>query len=316
MEPKKAIFWVIFFTLTSFVATAQDEMFKVLASKGENKVSSSGGAWTTMTIGKKLHKNDKIVVAANGYLGLAHSCGKTIEIKKAGTYEVGKLASEVAAQNQGVCKKYVDFVVGEMTTQEEDMSKNKHKYMAVTGSVERGFGVKSFIPNNATVLPKKVILHWLPDTVVTDPVYVVQVMDMFNEVKYTTKTKNTFAEVDLGSIKAPEDQVVLWTVIVEDREMNTVDPRSLNLLPAEQSAPILAELDSISTEISEESALNNFVMASYYARKDLLVDAISCYEKAIALAPDVEDYRIAYNKFLIEKGLAESAEKRKQKKSK
>ena len=36
--------------------------------------------------------------------------GKTIELKKSGTFEVAKLASEVLAQNSTLGKKYVDYM--------------------------------------------------------------------------------------------------------------------------------------------------------------------------------------------------------------
>ena len=145
MNSKFTTLLTFFIFTICFTASAQDEMFKVLVSKGANQVTSPKAPATNLTIGKKLYKEDKITVGANGYLGLAHNCGKTIEIKTPGTYEVSKLAAEVAAQNKGICKKYVDFVVGEMTSQDEDMAKNKYKYMAVTGSVDRGGEVKNHL---------------------------------------------------------------------------------------------------------------------------------------------------------------------------
>src|SRR5438034_285917 len=118
---------ILLVSITSLFA--QDAVFKVLASKGANKVISTTTGEQKILIGKKIVATDKIVIGEGGYLGLAHSNGKTIELKKPGTYEVSKLSGEVAAQNAGVAKKYVDYVAGEMASQDEDMAKNRHKYM-------------------------------------------------------------------------------------------------------------------------------------------------------------------------------------------
>jgi len=94
---------------------AQDEIFKVLASSGSNKVQAQGATdWKPLFFGKKLLKGDKIIIADKGYLGLVFKNGKSIEIKKPGTYEVSKLAAEVAKQNASVNTKYTDFLAGEM----------------------------------------------------------------------------------------------------------------------------------------------------------------------------------------------------------
>jgi len=115
-------------------------MFKVLASSGSNKVQAQGAAdWKPLFFGKKLMKGDKITIADKGYLGLVFKNGKSIELKKAGTYEVSKLAGEVAKQNASVNAKYTDFLAGEMgKTGNDDMARNRYKYMSVTGSVVRG----------------------------------------------------------------------------------------------------------------------------------------------------------------------------------
>lgn len=304
MELNKASFFTLVFMVSSFAVTAQTEIFKVLASKGDNKVSSSNGAWTNMTIGKKLYKTDKITIGANGYLGLAHSCGKTIEIKKPGTYEVNKLSSEVASQNKGVCKKYVDFVVGEMTSQEEDMSKNKYKYMAVTGSVDRGGAVIScYIPDKAKVLPAKVTLHWEVDSSRTDAVYLVTVSDLYGEGKKVHKTKNPFIELDLSNTGPLEMNTLLWYVKYDGVAGSEYKEKQLIVSPADKSASLIKEIEAMKKDLGEESALTNLVMASYFAEKDLVIDAIHSYEKAISLQPEVESFKMAYTDFLINKKL-------------
>lgn len=202
---KTKILHLLSLLLISSVAFSQDAMFKVLASKGTNKVVSSNSAeQKNLLIGQKLLSTDKIIIGENGYLGLAHKNGKTIELKKAGTYDVAKLNSEVAAQNANVAKKYVDFVAGEMAAQDEDMAKNRHKYMAVTGSVERGTEkIKPIVPKEAYCLADKVLLKWHPyeENAYTTTGYVVTLMTLAEEQLLKVETTDDFLLVDLSKYK-------------------------------------------------------------------------------------------------------------------
>ena len=51
--------------------------------------------------------------------------------------------------------------------------------------------------------------------------------------------------------------------------------------------------------MSAETALNKFIMAGFYEENKLLIDAITAYEQAIKLAPDVPTYKEAYEEFLL-----------------
>jgi hypothetical protein len=67
-----------------------------------------------------------------------------------------------------------------------------------------------------------------------------------------------------------------------------------------------AEMQKIKTllsefigEMSEETALNKFIMAGFYEDNQLFIDAITAYEEAIKMAPDVDTYKEAYEEFLL-----------------
>ena len=62
----------------------------------------------------------------------------------------------------------------------------------------------------------------------------------------------------------------------------------------------LAEFD-----LSEETALNKFILAGFYEEHKLLIDALAAYEEAVRLAPDVDSYREAYEEFLLRNKLKE-----------
>jgi len=304
MKNKSILFALTLFLASSF-AFAQDEMFKVLASKGSNKLQSSGTAeWKPVFVGKRLTKGDKITIGENGYLGLAHKSGKTIELKKAGTYEVSKLAGEVASQNASTNTKYVNYLAGEMgKTGGEDMAKNRYKYMSVTGSVERGSVVPVLIPasKKSEALGNTQTIVW--ESLGAGTVYVVELTNLFGDSVMTKETKDTFAILNMDS-KKDKNYVVKLGVKGDsklDVSINIVYPSN------DKSVELNKQLTELKSQLGEETALNKIILASFYEDNKLYLEAIQNYRAAIKMQPDVDDYKVAYGQFLERAGIAKAS---------
>jgi hypothetical protein len=299
----------IFFLALIFLANvsfAQDEMFKVLASKGTNKIASGAStAWRTLKIGEKVNKADKITVSEGGYLGLAHKSGKTIEIKKAGTYTAENLSAMVTSQNSGMGKKYVDFMVGEMTAKSEDMTANRHKYMDVTGSVERGDNaIHAFVPKEALFLNSQNLIKWQPVKGVKT--YVVKVTNMFDEPIFKIETTESSALIDLSKVDMQDDkQVYILSISSKENPNLKSDEYALKHLSKDKTTIVTQQTTELKKEFTEETALSKVVMARFYEENALILNAVENYETAIKLEPGVEDYKVAYGRFLQRNNLAE-----------
>ncbi len=286
---------------------AQEEMFKVLASKGTNKVIGSGSTEAKpLLIGKKLYKGDKITLSEGCYLGLAHKSGKTIELKKSGTFEVAKLSSEVLSQNATLGKKYVDYVVSEMTAQDEDMAKNRHKYMAVTGSVERGLeSIKLVAPNSnikSFVVSVPTTIRW--NKLADVAIYNVKILNLFDEHVYSVETPDTSITIDLAAINKTNDQVQILLVASKANAEIKSTGLSLNYIGGEKGLKIKKDIADLKREMPEENALNKLVLASFYEENKMYLDAMESYVQAIKIQPDVEDYKVLYGQFLMRTGIA------------
>lgn len=67
----------------------------------------------------------------------------------------------------------------------------------------------------------------------------------------------------------------------------------------EKDTPSLEnEVAEMNSALKEETAINNIVMAVFYEGKGLLLEALACYETAIKLEPEVQDFKLAYGQFL------------------
>ncbi|HWZ22215.1 MAG TPA: hypothetical protein VNW06_06145 [Cytophagaceae bacterium] len=276
---------------------AQDELFKVLASAGSNKVQTQGSTdWKPLFFGKKLMKGDQITVADKGYLGLVFKNGKSIEVKKAGTYKVSDLAGLVAKQNASVNAKYTDFLAGEMgKTGNDDMARNRYKYMSVTGSVVRGtHEIPIFIDSSkaANVLGNQVLIKWEPET--NTKTYIVQLTNLFSDVISTQETTQSEIVLNLDSKKEK-----MYIVTISSKEDKGIENQIRISYPSNDKVIELnKQLTELKAQMPEETAINKVILASFYEDNKLYPEAIQTYETAMKLEPGVEDYKIAYNQFL------------------
>ncbi|WP_299255738.1 hypothetical protein [uncultured Cytophaga sp.] len=295
--------------ITSFLSFAQDEIFKVLITKGANKVIvSSSTTPQDLIVGKKIYGTDKIVVASGAYLGLSHKSGKTIELKTAGTYEVSKLVEQVSSQNASVSSKYVNYIAGQMTADNEDLAANRYKHMAVTGSVERSTDkIKPFAPSQAVVLDELIILKWNKVKVGKDVAntYVVTFMNMFDETIVEKETTDTQLVIDLSKLNFKIEKNIVWTVKVKESPTVKSDKYNLQYVSDDTKAVELHDqFIDLKNELPEETALNKLLYASFFADHKLTLNAMAYYEEAIAIEPEVEIFKILYGKYLIESGIA------------
>lgn len=308
---KIALLLVIFATAVS--SYAQDEIFKVLITKGNNKaIVASSTTPQDLIVGKKIYATDKIVVATGGYLGLSHKSGKTIEIKTPGTYEVSKLVAQVNTQNASVSSKYVTYVAGQMTANNEDLAANRYKHMAVTGSVERATDkIKPMAPSKAVVLDELVILKW--NSVNVDSVkaktYLVSFTNLYGEELLVKAVSDTFLILDLAKINLKTEKNIVWSVKVKEATSVKSDDYSFIYVTDEKKATDLHnQFTALKAELTEQTALNKLILASFCAENKLTLNAMEYYEEAIALEPGVDEFKIVYGKYLADTGLAKVAE--------
>jgi hypothetical protein len=294
------------FVMMLLISTAgfSQELFKVLASKGTNK-AVSGGVESGLVIGKKLMKGDKIIVSEGGYVGLAHTSGKTIEIKKGGSYDVGTLVAEVNNQNTSSSQKYVNFVSNQMTAGNTTGGTNKNS----TGSVERGGNYKLFQGTRMEVYNSdKILVQWLP--VEKTKGFYVTLVNMYDEEIFKSETNTNSIVLDLSQIdgnKLDDNSAKIVIVAKNDPALKTDDSYFLTFITGDKQKKVADELTAMQQFNNENTAINKIVLAGFYEENGLYLNAMEKYQEAIALEPEVEDYKTAYDQFLKRNELIPSA---------
>jgi uncharacterized protein YdhG (YjbR/CyaY superfamily) len=290
---------VFLLTLSGTFCLAQDYAFKVLANKGANEVKS-GNDWMPIKTGASLKPEDELKLSTNSYMGLVHATGKPLELKQPGNYKVADLAKSIKS-GTSVLTKYTDFI---LSSNSAEAKKNR---LSATGAVERDVtsadAIQLLLPQNqhSGIYNNIAIISW-EGTSATGP-YILTVRNMFDDELIQEETPETSYQIDLTDPKFSKENALLIEV------KSKADPKQISkqhmikkLAPAEQEN-VKKSLNEIIGDVSEQTALNKFILAGFYEENNLFIDAISAYEEAIRLAPEVTNYREAYEDFLLRHGI-------------
>ena len=200
-----------------------------------------------------------------------------------------------------VLKKYVDFA---LSSNSAEAKKNR---LSATGAVQRTVeysAIRLVLPpsQNAGIFNNVAVINW-GNTSVKGP-YTVTFRSMFDDILKRVETPETSITINLADEPLASEHAVLIEVSAKD------DPALISeqylikrLAPAQQEA-VRQKLDEIVVELEGESALNKLILAGFYEENELLIDAITSYEEAIRLAPDVAEFKEAYDGFLVRHAMA------------
>ena len=290
----------------AFIGFGQDYTFRIMVSKGDNKVKIGAGDWQSLRIGGRINDGDQLQVAEQGYLGLVHSTGKTKEIKAAGIYTIKELASTISAGTQNIASKYADFVISKMSP--EEIEANRRKYASVTGAVERGDDdgqLKIFMPTSVSVYNPEVMIRWEPVDEENNT-YVVKLKDLFEQTIMVAETTETSYKIDFNDAKLADaivEDLVLVNVSVKGNEDLKSKNAAIERFGKNATTSFEVELKELQANLGEQSSINNLILAEFYEENNLLLDALTSYEYAIKMSPDVDYYKEAYDEFLLRTGL-------------
>ncbi len=269
---------------------SQDYAFKVLATKGTNQVKS-GENLSPIKTGAKLKSTDEIIVSENAYIGLVHSTGKPVELKKSGNYNVGELASKMGT-GSSVLSKYTDFI---LSSNSADAKKNR---LSATGAVHRGLDdIKLLLPENQnSIFNDTLSINW--DAKGSGP-YIVTLKNMFDDELFRKESVTNNLLVDLKDAKLAKESPILVEIRSKADPKSKSEQRIVKKLSTKEVAEINAALLGINNEIKENSSLKQLVLAGFFEEHKLIIDAMHSYENAIKLSPDVPSYKEDYEDFLL-----------------
>ena len=291
-------FGLIIFVLLSatYYTTAQDYLFKVIISKGDNSYHiTSEKNWMILKPGSQLHTGDVLRVAAKGYVALLGSSGETMELKNEDTkeYSIDELTAKLKNAEAGLINKYTSYLVSKMAP--EARESNRKAYASVTGAVERQVvTIHAYLRKSSVLYDTIAIIRWKPIEDVAD--YNVVVKNLYDDIILEVKTSNPIISLNFSDEKLKERDMVIVSISTNGRGSNDY---SITKVSRDKPDAFVNEIGELRAALNSGSAFDKLVLAEFYEQSNLLLDATTCYEKAMVLEPDVQYFKDVYLEFLM-----------------
>ena len=294
---KKIILLFTSLSLIGFQVTGQDYAFKVLANKGGNEIKVSDG-WQPIKTGASLTSNDEIKIGPNAYLALVHNNGMPKELKAPGNYLVKNLSKELESGEGGsVLNKYTDFILSSNTAE------GKKNRLTATGAVHRGdskFAINVLLPRPMEapeIFSNKVILKWESNEV-KGP-YILSFKDDFLEEFFSVETTETEYDLDLSIKNLANHPNFSIFISSKNDPSQTSNQYLIKKMNTKDVEAITTDLHEVQANLERESALTQYILAVFFEEKGLTIDALTAFEEAVRLAPDVPTYQESLEEFLL-----------------
>ena len=295
-ESKIVALAVVVLALCCGVVNAQDYAFKVLAFKGTNEFKS-GDEWKPVKTGPILKPEEEIKLSEGSYLGLMHHSGRHYEMKEPGSFKISKLEENVKP-GASVIVKYTDFI---LSSNSAEAKKNR---LNATGAVSRDIAqpLSLLLPENqnSAIFNSSAIISWKDSSV--DGPYILTVRNMFDDVLERYETGEKKYVIDFS--RFPDQKALIVQVHSKSSAKEASRDHLIKRLASAEQENIRKSLEAIASELNDATALNKLILAGFYEENQLLIDALTAYEEAIRLAPDVPSYQEAYDDFLIRNNIS------------
>ncbi len=295
--PRALFSWVFLLSASiSQSVSAQDTLFKILAVDGDVKLKKTE-AWLPVKEGQQVSAQDLFKLDEGAYLGMVHHTGHSLELRKRGTYVAGQLSEKLGDRKLEVASKYASLYLSMVN--ENSVPQSANNLERTTNKSQ----LYVYLPNSVDVFNDEVILRWKDDSEL-DENYEVKLKNMFNEVLDTKTVAGTKTSLNFNDNKIASERMIIISVSSQDFKDQRSKDYGMKQLTPEEAEPIARELKELKLEITDEqSALDKLILASFYEQNSLLADALTSYEHAIQLAPDVDAFRTAYDQFIFRNGL-------------
>lgn len=163
--------------------------------------------------------------------------------------------------------------------------------------------VKVLLPDkdHAEVYNPTFVIRWKSTDRGTS--YKVTLKDLFEEELLKIETTGNRVDVDWRNLKIADTDALLVEVQIKGNNGSKSPPNLVKKLSTKARAVIDKLLSAEAIAIKAEDAHSKLMRALFYEEHHLLIDALTAYEHAIALAPDAAEYRVAYEAFLNRNGM-------------
>jgi hypothetical protein len=271
---------------------AQDRFFSVVISRGSNMLVR-GVAHEKILMGTVVRESDQVSVDQNGYVALLHPSGGFVELQQAGRYDYRVLESRMQSRKSSVLAKYCNFLIEKIYPVQNDV-----QHLNVTGAVERGEEqvIRLHLPNASDLYGARAHFSW--DRSKSTERYEVTVKNMFDEVIAVREVRTPHLELDFAENVFSGE--TLFIINVRDVDNPRIRSRDYGIkrLSGMEAEAVRRDLEPVLQTVIEGTALGDLLIASFFEERRLLIDASTCYKKAIDISAFPKNYEQLYAMYL------------------
>ena len=273
----------------------------MLASKGRVQVLNSVAADARpVKIGEELYSEDQVITMSEDYIGLVHKTGKTIEIDEPGVYKIVELEKKVPPVITEINIRLWSFIDQKMEEFDEEGNFNYKEKLAATAAVERalegeinllvaGSGAHKFFND-------QLILRWVSEDEADS--YTVRLSNFFGDNLLNLETSEEYVEVDLSQPSIANEKFLVVEIIT-DRGKSSTKYQIQRIGDDEERQ----ELEEVNAQYNNDNAMDALFMAIFFEERGLHLDALTQYERAIQLSPEIEMLVDLRDQFIVNQGL-------------
>ncbi len=326
---------IIIIFLFALAVNAQD--FKVLSKSGD-ATKKSGSKWTTIKTGESLSTKDQVKIGDKGYLVLTHKKSKnSIELNKTGVYDLKKISADMSKGKKGVSSQLAKYFIDEISASDDYFAKGNYKegMEGNLGAVDRGIGgnvnandkvtgmtgmkakdskilsavagtvfgndtkmLYIKIPRNGYLLESENEFIWYKYGNSSN--YTFRIIDKNNKTILSKSTKDTSIIIDFDAYNIGKGNTYYW--FVESDGDKSIE-ESIHYLSDNMALEIKNTIEEFKTESDQsDSPMVNLAIAGYLADKNICTSAYKYFKKVLDSAPESEEYKKVFAKFLIRIG--------------
>jgi len=294
----KFVLFIFAFIGFSYSTNAQDYIFKVFINKGNNFVLTEG-EWKPIKQGALLLKKDSVKVETDSYIGLFHYTGGSLELTEPGVYRVSDLELDVGYVKEVVIEGYVEFVISKMHESEES-----DLQLSVTSKITRSpdiTSLKVILPSTVDMYSAVALIRWVGFEGINN--YSVTIKNIFDEAINEFNTEELVFKLNINNKSYRNEKLVVFSVKLADDEAVQSVNYGIKRLVGEERKKITRLYNALFSELGDDSALDKLVFAAFFEENNLILDALTNHERAMQMFPEVKEFRIAYDQFVIRNGL-------------
>ncbi len=268
--------------------------FIVCGTHGVNSVKSDG-VWKILKPSETFDHFDEIKTSGEDcYLGLLHSSGKSIVIRKPGTYNAEDLLKKVNTGNTEIASKYADFVFTKLTTINTQTTTSK------TRSIDDN-KINLFIPNSGQVFGNEQIIRWTGLDGANS--YILKIKNLFDDALAEYSSDKPWFKLNLDDPVLKNQNSIFLSVALKSDSGIQSNVYAITRIPEDQYKKISDTFEKLKSELTVDSPINNLIIASFFEQNKLYIDAGTYLDNFIQTTPDTTESDKIYHEFVARNGL-------------